>query len=47
MVEFFTEGPGPGTYTLPSTFGAPSRMPTARPRWAVRRFAFVLVYSMA
>ncbi|CAK9025932.1 unnamed protein product [Durusdinium trenchii] len=30
MVEFFTEGPGPGTYTLPSTFGAPSRMPTAR-----------------
>lgn len=30
MVEFFTDGPGPGSYTLQSTFGAAPKMPTAR-----------------
>lgn len=30
MVEFFTEGPGPGAYNVRSTFGASSKMPTAR-----------------
>ena len=30
MVEFFTEGPGPAAYNLRSTFGASSKMPTAR-----------------
>ena len=30
MVEFFTEGPGPGAYNVKSTFGAPWRMDVRR-----------------